>query len=89
MSAMTAAGFGDDYEAAHARLAVDCVSAVGARAAMLTDGKIERLPEASQAAADQSYVDTAVRLCEGIEGVLAAYAESTDARKRRIGGLWD
>ena len=77
-------GLGDTYEAAHAKLAVDFLAATLTRLKMLADKQLPLLPEVSQAAADKSYIDTVVRLCDGLEKVVAAYEKADDARKRRI-----
>ncbi|MFV2068924.1 MAG: hypothetical protein ACC645_18310 [Pirellulales bacterium] len=82
------AGLGATYEAAHARLAARYVSTILARRAMQATGRIRPLSEASQVAADKSYVDTATRLCAGLEQVLAGYAGGKNARERRIHGFW-
>ncbi len=77
-------GRGDTYEAAHAQLAVDFLAATLTRLKMVADGKLPLLPKASLAAADKSYIDTMVRLCDGLEKVLATYEKSDDAEKKRI-----
>ncbi len=55
---------------------------------MLASGSLERLPEASQAAADQAYTATVNKLAEGLRGVLTAYESSPDEGKKRIASLW-
>ncbi len=61
----------ESYEAAHARLAVECLAAVHARAKMVADGRLPRLPApSSMAAADRSYLETVSRLCDGLEKVV-------------------
>jgi hypothetical protein len=64
------------------------VSVIEKRQRMLRNGEIKALPEASQSAADQSYVDSATKLCDGIENVLAGYADSDNPRQREIHALW-
>ncbi len=86
---LTGAGLENTYEAAHARLAVLSAAACGERFRLLSQQKIERLPEASQHAADRSYLMTAARLCEGLEKVLRSYRKAEDLGKRRIFALWD
>ncbi|PIY35644.1 MAG: hypothetical protein COZ06_37840 [Armatimonadetes bacterium CG_4_10_14_3_um_filter_66_18] len=83
------AGLGDSYEAAHARLAVQCLSTAHARLKLLAEGKLTRLPEASQYAADKSYFSTAAKLCDGLERLLKSYEDSADARKQRVWELWE
>lgn len=55
---------------------------------MLASGTLERLPGASQAAADQAYSDTVNKLAEGLRSVLATYESSRDEGKKRIAALW-
>ncbi len=82
------AGLAHTYEAAHARLAIECSATAQARKKMLAEGRLPALPEPSQAAADQSYFDTASRLREGLEKVLKSYLRSDDPRKQRVYRLW-
>jgi hypothetical protein len=82
------AGWGDSYEAAHARLVVELVGAVHERRGLLAAGKLAPLPEASQAAADKSYVDAATRLYDGLASLMKSYAQSSDERARKIADLW-
>lgn len=82
------AGLGQSYEAAHARLAVDYFAATALRLKMLAENKLPLLPSASQAAADQSYLQTTTRLCEGLKKTLASYEKSHDPRKQRVWRLW-
>ena len=86
--ALARMGQGETYEAAHARLAAECVAVIHERQRLQARGRLPRLPEVSQIAADRSYVDTAVRLCDGLEAVLASYEDSGDAARRRMGVLW-
>jgi hypothetical protein len=86
--AMVAAGLKDAYEAAHARLAVNCLLAAHQRAQMLSAGKLTALPPRSQAAADKLYLNSPMKLCDGLEKTLNAWRSSGDPRKRQIYGLW-
>jgi hypothetical protein len=85
---LAAAGFEGSYEAEHARLAADCVAAVGLRRHLIKQGKIEPLAGASEAAADRSYVETATKLCDGLEAVLKTYAQTASEGKRQIYEAW-
>jgi hypothetical protein len=78
------AGLGESYEAAHARLALDYISTVYERRKLQSEGKLPRLPESSQDAADKCYVDTAIKLCDGLGNVIESYGESDDPGKKRI-----
>jgi len=86
---LTEAGMGDGYEAGHAKLAADCVWAIKSRMELLEKGELARLPEKSQTAADQSYVDAARNLAEGLEAVLERYAKSDGQRERKIAAIWE
>jgi hypothetical protein len=86
--AMITAGFKDAYEAAHARLAVNCLLAAHERADLLAAGKLTALPPRSQVAADKLYLSAAMKLCDGLEKLLNSWQRSGDARKRQIYGLW-
>jgi hypothetical protein len=81
---LMAEGRGDTYQAAHAQLAMDAVRVIHHRREMLAAGKLPRLPEASQAAADQSYRETATKLIDGLEAVIKNHAGSKDPAK----GKW-
>jgi hypothetical protein len=59
-------GLQDSYEARHAALALDAMRAAHVRARMKKDGKLAPLPDATQAAADKSYVETVIRLTDGL-----------------------
>jgi hypothetical protein len=82
------AGLGESYEAAHARLALGYISTVYERRKLQSEGKLPQLPEPSQAAADKCYVDTAIKLCDGLENVIKSYSDSDDPEKKRIYELW-
>jgi hypothetical protein len=86
---LVAAGLGDCYEAAHARLAVRYLDTCHRRLRMLADGTLKPLASAeSQYAADKSYFVTAARHCEGIEKVLASYAKSDAPHKKQVHQIW-
>jgi hypothetical protein len=79
----------DTYEAAHAKLALDCLATTHARLSLLAQGKLKPLANpVSQAAADQSYLDTTRKLADGLAQVLVGYQESGDAKKQPIARLW-
>ncbi|MEI7552999.1 MAG: hypothetical protein WCL24_11775 [Verrucomicrobiota bacterium] len=85
---LAAAGLGDGYEAAHARLAIECFAACEARRAAVAAGTATRLTDLALAAADHAYVLTVERLCEGLEAVLNSYAHAADPAKQRVAALW-
>jgi len=82
------AGLGESYEAAHARLAVECWAAMCERAALQARGALPALPPPSRDAANRSYLEATQRLCRGLEQTIAAYAGLPDPRKRRVCALW-
>ncbi len=82
-------GLPEAYEAAHARLAIDCLSTSHQRMLMLEEGRLKPLSEpASQAAADRLYLDTTRKVSEGLAQLLEEYGKSTDPRKTKAGELW-
>jgi hypothetical protein len=83
------AGLGQSYEAAHARLFLDAVGAAHQRRRLVAAGKLPPLPEASAAAADQSYLDTATKLYDGLAAVIKSYESSSDACARKMFDLWN
>ncbi len=85
---MFEADLAETYEAAHAKLALDCVATIREHCKLLEKGKIKELPAQSQRAAELSYIDTAVKHCTGITTVLESYAQSENPEKRRIYQLW-
>lgn len=86
---LAAAGQGNGYEAAHARLVLRFSSVCEERQALLAAGRLARLSEVSQAAADRSFIDTAAKLCQGLEKVLEAYTGSADPLKKKMSALWE
>jgi hypothetical protein len=88
IEAANAAGYGDTYEVAHARLVLDCIHTIAARDELLAVGDLAKLPEASQAAADKSYRDTVDRLMQGLDAHLRKQAESADPAAQALGKLW-
>lgn len=81
-------GWGDCYEAAHARLVLAAVDAAHEHRKLLAAGKLPPLPQASEAAADKSYLDTATKLYDGLAAVVKNYEKSSDERARKIFALW-
>jgi hypothetical protein len=83
------AGFGDTYEAAHARLAFKCIHTLHRRRELLAEGHLEPLPDPAGPAAERMYVDTARKLVHGLEDVLSKPAPSGDERAARVRELWE
>ena len=81
-------GLFDSYEAAHARLVIEYLAATCQRFQMLSAGKLRPLPATSQLAADESYLNTTLKLCEGLEQTVLAYSESGDERERQLYRIW-
>jgi len=86
---LEAAGLGDCYEAAHARLAVEALAASCQRLEMLEEGKLSVLAPASQRAADKSYFAAAAKLCCGLERTLRSYERAADPHRKRIYEIWN
>jgi hypothetical protein len=87
-AAMREAGLAETYEARHAQLVVDYVSAMHAREKMKDQGKIVSLPEPSQSAADLSYLDTANKLADGLAKTVSSYEGSGDVHKKQALDIW-
>jgi len=85
---LTQAGLDHTYVAAHAQLALRCIEAAHVRFQRLAEVNIAVLPGPSQKAADQSYVDTARKLCDGLEKVIEACKVSPDDGQQKIRSLW-
>jgi hypothetical protein len=85
---LAAAGLGSSYEAAHARLAAECVATARLRLQLIQSGNIKPLEGAREAAADRSYLDTATKLCNGLEAVLKTYERAGDQPKKQIYDAW-
>jgi hypothetical protein len=85
---LATAGLGASYEAAHARLASDCIEVAGQRLQLIEAKKIKPLAAASEEAADRCYADTATKLCDGLETVLKTYEHAGDPRKTKVYEAW-
>ncbi len=86
---LTEIGLADTYEAAHARLAMDCLATAHDRLTRLAKGELK--PQAnlvSETAADELYLDTARKLADGWIRAMAADEASPDPRKQRVARLW-
>ncbi len=80
------AGLGGSHEAAHAELCLKAIAVIPERRKLQAEGKIPPLPGPSQTAADRSYVDTALKLCSGLEEAIKK--ASADPGRRKIGECW-
>ena len=87
-AALHKGGLEQTYEAQHAKLIVDYVSAIHAREKLKKEGKLPQLPEASQVAADRSYAEAADRLARGLDKVMQSYEQSKEPRKKQMADLW-
>jgi len=86
----SAADLTGTYEAAPARLVLDCAVAAHDRLQFLNQGKLQPLANAnSEAAADQLYFETARKLSHGLSQVLVANQNSLDPEKQRLGRIWE
>jgi hypothetical protein len=86
---LKAEGLGETYEAAHARLCLAAVDACRERRSLLERSAIAELPAGSRAAADQAYIDTALKLGRGLDAVLKGYLNSPDEQKVRIYAIYN
>jgi hypothetical protein len=83
-------GLAQSYEEAHARLAIESVATTHQRLKLLADGKLKALDNAvSQAAANQSYIETALKLMAGLTQRLESFGKSTDTRQQQMLLLWE
>ncbi len=87
-NALVREGFASSYETQHARLICEYLTAIRERAKMKSEGRITLLPEASQCAADRSYLEAAVRLVDGLQKTIVGYEGSQDARKKQVLAIW-
>jgi hypothetical protein len=85
---LTAAGLGGTYEAAHTALALDFIETTRLRQSQLQSGKIKSLPGPAQAAADQLYADTALKLGNGLEALLKSCETAAAPTPREMYRLW-
>jgi hypothetical protein len=79
---------GSTLEAAQAQLAAESIEAACSRYELQQRGALKPLPEPSQTAANQSFADTATKLCNGLEAVLKSYESSADPARQRMYHLW-
>ena len=82
------AGLAHTYEAAHAKLALAYQAATCARFKRLAEGRLERLPDPSQYAADQSYLSTIQKLCNGLRRTLDTYVDAKDTDRKKVYAIW-
>ena len=85
---LAAAGLGETPTAAHVQLVLDCIETAHRRQHLVQTGKIKPLPGPSQAAADKSYIETAQKLCAGLDASMKSGETATAATPRKIYGIW-
>ncbi len=85
---LSEAGLNDTYESAHARLIIRYLATTHERAHQVASGRLARLPERSQRAADRAYLSTIARLCDGLQKVLEGYAASPQEPQQRLSAIW-
>lgn len=78
----------ETYEVAHARLVTHAIDAISGRKHLEAEGKLTPLAEPTKSAVDKLYIDTALKLCQGLEKTLNAYETSTDPTKKAIYEEW-
>src|ERR1017187_18248 len=82
------AGLGESPTAAYVQLAIDCIETAHRRQHLLQTGQIKPLPDPAEAAADKSYIETAQKLCTGLDSSLKSSETNTAATPRKIYRLW-
>ena len=85
---LAAAGLGESYVAAHARLAAESVAAASRRRHLIAEGSIKPLPAPREAAADSTYMTAASKLCDGLETALKGYEKADSRQQRKIYEVW-
>ncbi len=88
VSQLTKEGFRESYEMAHARLILESVQVIQQRIILKNKSKLVNLPEASQTAADQLYLDTLTKLYFGLNEALERNLASKDQQEKQIATLW-
>ena len=81
-------GFQESYELAHVRLILESARVIRQRTALKLNGNLNLLPEASQIAADQLYLDTLTKLFAGLTALLEKNIGSEETKDRKIAELW-
>ncbi|MBN1293725.1 MAG: hypothetical protein JXB48_17925, partial [Candidatus Latescibacteria bacterium] len=81
-------GFENTYEATHAKLAVKYFDTIFGRYNLKESDKLNILAPQSQLAADNSYLETALNLCNGLETVVNSYENSNNNRQNLIYKMW-
>lgn len=86
---LAADGLADTYEAAHARLIIECLATAHDRLTLLAKGELTPLTNPVSAnAADALYLDTARKLADGWIRAMEAERTSTDPRQQRLAQRW-
>ncbi len=85
---LAAAGLGETLVAARVQLALDCIETAHQRQRLLQTGEIKPLPGPSEVAADNSYLETAQKVCTGLDASLKSTESATDATSSKINRLW-
>ena len=88
MELLVSDGLSDCYAAAHAILCLESIAVIIERKKLKEQGKLTLLPPFSQTAADQSYIDTAERLFEGLKNWMKLCYGSEDSLKKRLYEIW-
>ena len=70
------------------QLALDCIATAHRRQHLLQSGQIKPLPGPTAAAADKSYLETAQKLCTGLDASMKSGETATAATPRKIYAIW-
>ncbi|MCE1198509.1 MAG: hypothetical protein LWW85_06025, partial [Marinilabiliales bacterium] len=82
-------GMADSYACSHAQLILECRSVIARRSEWLRSGRLVPLPEATQKAADQLYLDTLAKLCLGLTQWLEKSPASADRESVKTLRIWN
>jgi hypothetical protein len=85
---LVVAGLGETPTAAHVQLALECIATAHRRQHLLQTGEIKPLPAPAEDAADKSYIETAQKLCTGLDAALKSDETAADVMPRKISRLW-
>ncbi len=78
----------ETYECKHAELILQCVKVISERRKLKLDNKLTLLSSPSQVAADNLYITTTLKLCDGLNSYLNKSLQSDNELKKNIAKIW-
>ena len=81
-------GFENTYEANHAKIAIEYLEIIFNRYNLKETDELRMLAPQSQLAADKSYLETALKLCDGLETTLNSYKNLGNDNKKMVYEIW-